>query len=115
MQRFSISLLKFLLGENAPIPPVFGPCVVVVNPLVILRGRHQPQGIPVGKTKHRNLGAGQILFNDHLRAGSCRTLCPSIAAFTACSASSTVIATVTPFPSASPSAFITIGAPLSRI
>ena len=51
-------------GENAPMPPVFGPCVAVERALEVSCGREAERGHAVADREHRQLVALEQLF-DH--------------------------------------------------
>ena len=86
--------------------------IAIEYPLVVLRRNEGNRSRAVAKREKRSLLAGKKLLDDQFRAGGAQSPPASIMSIAA-SASPVVPATTTPFPAASPSAFTTIGAPLS--
>ena len=114
---FSITLLKTKgltigAGEYAPIPPVFGPlsalslalwsCEVAIGSIL------SPSTITIklASSPFKNSSITTLDPASPNRFPSSISLIATIASFR-------VLAIITPFPAASPSAFITIGAPIS--
>ena len=96
-------------------PAGVGPRIAFLEALVILAGSKRQHVVAVGHDDKADLLAFDKLLDHNPGVGSCFPgphLPPALRPTAAC-ASSSVVATTTPFPAASPSALITMGAPFS--
>ena len=56
-------------GDNAPMPPVFGPGVAVAGALVVLRRGERQRVLAVDERKKARLFAGEKILDDDLAPG----------------------------------------------